>query len=178
MPRPPRPAPLSWHHHAPMPDARPSAPPLSSTAPTHPCIRCGSPVPVDVALCERCNPLGLSDPAASQAHGTVFVAIVLGVIVLAVAGRVALSGIGPFDARVVGVEAAGANLSVTIDVRNKGTKAGPTTCRITDPANRGVGPAAIVQSPRVEPGQTRSFTATIPQFGASPRPLAIACDAP
>jgi hypothetical protein len=161
-----------------MPDALPSAPPIPGSTPTHPCVRCGRPVPVDVGLCERCNPLGLSDPAASQAHGTVFVAIVLGVIALAVAGRVALSGIGPFDAQVIGVDAAGAGLAVTIDVHNQGTKAGPTTCRITDPANRGVGPAAIVQSPPVEPGQSRSFTATLPQFGASPRPLAIACEAP
>jgi hypothetical protein len=147
-------------------------------APAHPCVRCGRPVPVDVALCERCNPLGLSDPAASQAHGTVFLAIVVGVVLLAVAGRLALSGIGPFEAAVTSVEAASAGLAVTIDVRNEGTKAGPTTCRITDPANRGVGPAAIVQSPPVEAGQSRSFTATIGQFGASPRPLAVACEAP
>lgn len=160
-----------------MADSLSSATPMPA-GPTHPCVRCGRPVPVDVALCERCNPLGLSDPAASQAHGTVFLAIVLGVVVLAVAGRVALSGIGPFEAQVIGVDAAGAGLVVTIDVHNQGTKAGPTTCRITDPANRGVGPAAIVQSPPVEPGQSRSFTATIPQFGASPRPLAITCEAP
>lgn len=161
-----------------MPDALPSAPPIPGSTPTHPCVRCGRPVPVDVALCERCNPLGLSDPAASQAHGTVFLAIVLGVVALAVAGRVALSGIGPFEAQVAGVQAAGAGLVVTIEVRNQGTKAGPTTCRITDPANRGVGPAAIVQSPPVEPGQWRTFKATIPQFGASPRLLAIACEGP
>lgn len=160
-----------------MTSPRSPAAPLQA-APTHPCVRCGRPVPVDVGLCERCNPLGLSDPAASQAHGTIFLAIVLGVIVLAVAGRLALSGIGPFDAEVVGVEAAGAGLAVTIDVHNQGTKSGPTTCRIIDPTNRGVGPAAIVQSPPVEPGQTRTFTATIPQFGASPRPLVIACEAP
>jgi hypothetical protein len=157
--------------------------PLASTAPipagpTHPCVRCGRPVPVDVGLCERCNPLGLSDPASSQAHGTVFLAIVLGVVFLAVAGKLALSGIGPFEAQVTGVDAAPAGLVVTVDVHNQGTKAGPTTCRITDPANHGVGPAAIVQSPPVEPGQSRSFTATVGQFGASPRPLAIACEAP
>lgn len=161
-----------------MPNALPSVPPMPGSTPTHPCVRCGRPVPVDVALCERCNPLGLSDPAASQAHGTVFVAIVLGVVALAIAGKVALSGIGPFAAQVTRVDTAGEGLSVTIEVRNQGTKAGPTTCRITDPANRGVGPAAIVQSPPVEPGASRSFTATVPQFGASPRPLAIACEAP
>ncbi len=161
-----------------MTNPRTSAPPIPGTTPTHPCVRCGRPVPVDVALCERCNPLGLSDPASSQAHGTVFLAIALGVVFLAVAGRLALSGIGPFEAVVIGVEAAAGGLVVTIDVHNEGTKAGPTTCRITDPANRGVGPAAIVQSPSVEPGQSRSFTATIGQFGDSPRSLAIACEAP
>jgi hypothetical protein len=161
-----------------MTEPRATAAPSPAVGPTHPCVRCGRPVPVDVALCERCNPLGLSDPAASQAHGTVFLAIVVGVVLLAVAGRLALSGIGPFEARITDVEAASAGLAVTIDVRNHGTKAGPTTCRITDPANRGVGPAAIVQSPPVEAGQSRSFTATIGQFGASPRPLAVACEAP
>jgi hypothetical protein len=161
-----------------MPDALPSAPPIPGATPTHPCVRCGRPVPVDVGLCERCNPLGLSDPASSQAHGTVFLAIVLGVVVLAVAGRLALSGIGPFDAQIMDVQAAPAGLVVTIDVHNQGTKAGPTTCRITDPANRGVGPAAIVQSPDVAPGQSRSFTATVGQFGAVPRLLAITCEAP
>jgi hypothetical protein len=135
-------------------------------------------VAVDVGLCERCNPLGLSDPASSQAHGTVFLAIVLGVVFLAIAGRLALSGIGPFEARVTAVDAASAGLLVTVDVHNQGTKAGPTTCRIIDPTNRGVGPAAIIQSPPVEPGQSRSFTATVAQFGASPRPLAISCEAP
>ncbi|HEV8489567.1 MAG TPA: hypothetical protein VGQ58_07240 [Candidatus Limnocylindrales bacterium] len=161
-----------------MPEALPSAPPVRGSNATHPCVRCGRPVPLDVALCERCNPLGLSDPAASQAHGTVFLAIVIGVVLLAVAGRLALSGIGPFEARITAVEAAPAGLAVTVDVRNEGTKAGPTTCRITDPANRGVGPAAIVQSPPVEAGQSRSFTATIGQFGVSPRPLAVVCEAP
>jgi hypothetical protein len=161
-----------------MPDALPSAPPIPGPAPTHPCVRCGRPVPLDVGLCERCNPLGLSDPASSQAHGTVFLAIVLGVIALAVAGRLALSGIGPFDAQVTGVQAAPAGLAVTIDVHNHGTKSGPTTCRITDPANRGVGPAAIVQSPDVGPGQSRTFSATVTQFGLVPRVLAISCEAP
>ena len=161
-----------------MPDALPSAPPLPGPTPTHPCVRCGRPVALDVGLCERCNPLGLSDPASSQAHGTVFLAIVLGVVLLAVAGRLALSGIGPFNAQVTGVAAAADGLAVTVSVHNQGTKAGSTTCRITDPANHGVGPAAIVQSPRVEPGQTRSFSTTLAQFGASPRLLAIGCDGP
>ena len=39
------------------------------------CVRCGAPVSLQTALCERCNPLGLAQPSASQAHGTVFLAL-------------------------------------------------------------------------------------------------------
>ena len=44
----------------------------SAPAPTHGCIRCGAPIPLADALCAACNPGGLEQPAASQAHGTVF----------------------------------------------------------------------------------------------------------
>ena len=46
-----------------------SAPP----EPLHGCVRCGARIPIAESMCERCNPLGLKSPAASQAHGTVFV---------------------------------------------------------------------------------------------------------
>jgi len=57
---------------------------LPTTEPTHPCARCGAPVGQGVGLCERCNPLGLRDSAASQVHGSVFIAVTLAVIVLIV----------------------------------------------------------------------------------------------
>ena len=65
---------------------------------THPCARCGAPVPLDVGLCERCNPLGLKDAASSQVHGTVFLAVGLAVVALAVIAHFAVAGIGPFAA--------------------------------------------------------------------------------
>ena len=58
--------------------------------------RCGARIPMSEAMCERCNPLGLKQPAASQAHGTVFLGIAVAVVVLAVVARLAVSGVGPF----------------------------------------------------------------------------------
>lgn len=161
--------------------ASPAAPPAASPAPveqTHPCVRCGRPVPLDVAMCETCNPLGLSQPATSQVHGTVLVAIVLAVVFLAVAGKVALSGVGPFRAEVTAVTAAASGLSVTLSVHNEGTKAGATTCQVTESTKGQSGPTALVQTPRVGPGETRAFQTTLTQFGASPPPLAISCQSP
>ena len=80
---------------------RPGVRPASGPKPlTHGCLRCGAPVPLDVGLCERCNPLGLKDSSASQVHGTVFIAVLVAVIGLALLGRLTLAGVGPFAARV------------------------------------------------------------------------------
>ena len=154
----------------------PTAPPVL-TAPTHPCVRCGAPVALDMGLCDRCNPLGLSDAASSQVHGTVFLGIVLAVVVLAIAARLVVSSAGPYSVAVTAVQRAETGLSVTLSVRNEGTAPGSTTCRITDP-QQGAGPAAVVRTPRVDGGQTRTFAATVDQFGEAPRPLSVACDAP
>lgn len=158
----------------------PSAPSVLTAAPgpTHPCVRCGRAVPLDVSLCEDCNPLGLSQPATSQAHGTVFVGIVGAVVALAVAGRLILAGVGPFHGEVSGVSAAPSGLAVVLTVRNDGTKAGSTTCRITQASRLGTGPAAVVQTPRVDGGSSLSFSSSVSQFGTVPRPLAVECQSP
>ena len=44
-----------------------------SAEPTHPCLRCGTPVAPGISPCETCNPGALAQPAASQAHGTVWI---------------------------------------------------------------------------------------------------------
>jgi len=151
---------------------------LPATPATHPCVRCGAPVALDVGLCERCNPLGLSDAASSQAHGTVFVGIAAFVVVLAVAGRMALAGIGPFHASVMSVQARPDGLAVTVQVRNAGDGAGASVCRLSDPATGGSGLSAIIRSPRIEAGETRTFSTTVAALGTNPRALAIVCDAP
>lgn len=158
--------------------------PLSRAAPpaesTHPCVRCGRPVPVDVALCEYCNPLGLPQPASSQVHGSVFLAIGLAVVGLALLGRFALSGIGPFSGRIAGVVAAPPGLAVTVSVTNEGRNAGSATCRLYDPAQgSGVGPDSVyMTSPQVQPGDTVSFSQQVTELGGDVRPLAVICTGP
>jgi hypothetical protein len=146
--------------------------------PTHGCVRCGAQVPLDVSLCERCNPLGLQQPAASQVHGTVFVALMLAIVVLAVAGRAALSGIGPFRGEIRQVLPVETGLAVTLAVHNDGSKSGVSTCRLTRTANRGVGAAAIVYSPEIGPGQLVEFTTTTNRFGLEATPLSVECAGP
>ena len=160
-----------------------TAPTRTAPAPapaTHPCVRCGVDVPLDVALCERCNPLGLPQPATSQAHGTVAVGIVIAVVVLAVLGRVALAGVGPFTASVAGVVADPPNLGVTLTIRNDGSREGATTCRIFDPAGgAGIGPdSAYVTSPQIGPGQSLTFSRQVKGLGPVVRPLDVECRAP
>lgn len=149
--------------------------PAEPAAPTHGCVRCGAPVALDIALCERCNPLGLPQPASSQAHGTVFLAIVLSVVGLALLGRFALSGIGPFSGSIANVVAAPPGLAITISVTNEGASSGSTTCRVYDPQSNGSLQTVYLVSPPIEPGRTVSFSKQTAIFGSTVRPLAVEC---
>ena len=145
---------------------------------THGCVRCGAPVAIDVALCDECNPLGLADPASSQVHGTAFLGIAIAVILMAVAGRLAFVGVGPFKGDLVTVAASGDGLAVTLMVTNQGTSAGATTCVLNDPVARYGGANGYAQSPRIDAGQTVTFTSQVTQLGGTPRLLDVQCSAP
>jgi hypothetical protein len=155
----------------PIPPARP--------APTHPCARCGAPVALDIGLCERCNPLGLKDSASSQVHGTVFVAVALAIVGLAIAGHIAVAGIGPFVAQVTTVRAApdGAGVVATIAVHNDGSNPGTASCRLSDPADSGIKTSEVVYSPVIPPGTTIEFDHEV-SFGSAGQPLDVACTGP
>jgi predicted nucleic acid-binding Zn ribbon protein len=143
---------------------------------THGCVRCGAQIPLEESMCERCNPLGLKAPAASQAHGTVFLGIGVAVAIMAVAARLSIGGIGPFRSEVAGVAADPAGLRVTVSVTNDGSAAGSTTCRIDDPSLHGIGPeATFIESPRVEPGATLLFDLVVTSLGTTVRPLSADC---
>jgi hypothetical protein len=145
--------------------------------PLHGCVRCGARIPISESMCEACNPLGLKSPAASQAHGTVFLGIGVAVVILAVLARLAVSGIGPFQTEVAGVAADPAGLRISITVTNDGESAGSTTCRVGDPEIRGIGPeTAFVDSPVVQPGETLTFEALVTTLGTEVRPLTAECD--
>lgn len=145
--------------------------------PSHGCVRCGARIPIGDSMCEACNPLGLKAPAASQAHGTVFLGIAIAVVIMAVVARMLVVGVGPFSSTVAEVTADPAGLLVTISVTNEGSSAGSTTCRIGDPTIRGIGPETVfVHSPVVEPGETVTFDALVASLGTTPRPLSVDCD--
>ena len=145
---------------------------------THPCVRCGAPIPLDDSLCERCNPLGLPAPASSQAHGSIFVALVASIVGLAIVGRLAVGGgsVGPYRASVTHVEPQGPGLQVSVTLTNTGSSAGSPTCRIYDPTVPGIGPdSGYLLSPSVPGGQTLTFSGEVTQLGTSVRPLAADC---
>ena len=162
-----------------MPALKPAtAIPRRTLEPTHPCIRCGREgVPADAGLCELCNPLELSQPAATQMHGIAAVGIIAFIAVLAVAGRVVLVGTGPFDAAVLGVAPAAGGLEVTLRVENRGTNASSTSCRVVETPARVGAPQQSVQTPLIPAGEAVEFSAVVTRFGTAPVALAAACGA-
>ena len=158
----------------------PSAPPVRrELEPTHPCIRCGREgVPADAGLCEQCNPLELSQPAATQMHGIAALGILLFVVVLFVVGRAVISGAGPFTGEVANVAPYGDGLAVTLTVTNDGTKAGAITCWVAETPGRDGGPGQSVQSPLVQPKQSVTFTTLVTRLGGKPLPLSADCSTP
>jgi len=146
--------------------------------PTQNCVRCGREVALGVAMCEYCNPLGLAQPAATQAHGTIFLAIGASVVVLALLGRLILTGIGPFEASVTTVAATPTGLSITLTATNQGSSRGATTCRVRDASIASSSAEAFFLSPQIEPGETVSFVRETAVLGTQVRPLAVECSAP
>ena len=157
----------------------PAPAPRREIEPTHPCIRCGREgVPADAGLCELCNPLELSQPAATQMHGIAALGILLFIVVLFVVGRAVISGAGPFTGQVGNVAPYGDGLAVTLTVTNDGTKAGAITCWVAETTARVGGAGQSVQTPLVQPGQSVTFTALVTRLGGKPVPLSADCSTP
>jgi hypothetical protein len=159
------------------PTAPPSRNPIAQVH-THPCARCGAPVALDVGLCERCNPLGLRDSASSQVHGTVFIAVVVGIVGLALAARFAVAGIGPFSAAIAGMTDDGTALVIQLQVTNSGSATGTTSCRISDPALQGSGKPIFITSPRIAPKETVTIEQRLDGMTGPARPLSVECSSP
>ncbi len=151
--------------------ARPSAP-----EPTHACVRCGAQIPIGDALCRACNPARLKQPAASQAHGTVFLGIAVAVVGMAVAATLLVGGVGPFRATFTAVVPTGKGLLLSLEVTNTGSRAGEATCRVWDPTYLGNPPIeTYVRSPEVPAGQTLVFDQQVANLGTAVRPFAVEC---
>lgn len=145
---------------------------------THPCARCGAPVALDVGLCEDCNPLGLRDAASSQVHGTVFVAIGVAFVALALAAKLAVSGIGPFTADVAAVRVVDGAVTASLRVTNDGSNPGTSTCKISDAALNGLGKPTFILTPRIPPHESVTFDVRLPDVDPAVGALAIDCSAP
>ena len=93
--------------------------------------RCGREIGPDESICEVCNRAGMATPSASQYHGTMVVAIIAGVVGLAIWASLAMRGVGPYQAEVVSLTAGGADAAVvTFTVENQGTSRGSASCRL------------------------------------------------
>ncbi|MEI6271219.1 MAG: hypothetical protein WCP38_02515 [Chloroflexota bacterium] len=142
---------------------------------TQPCVRCGAAVSLQTALCERCNPLGLAQPSASQAHGTVFLGIGLALLILASLAASSVKGIGPFEVQMSQAASVPGGLSVGISVKNAGSGAGSATCRVTTTKLGSAGIQEIVTTERIQPGATVTVQRELRAFGVDPIPLLINC---
>lgn len=145
-------------------------------APTHGCIRCGAPIPLADALCPACNPAGLEQPAASQAHGTVFAGIGLAVVAMLVGATVFVGGVGPFSGQLTAAVPADGGLVLTLAVTNAGRRDGRASCRVWDPAYLGTPPIeTFVRTPPIPAGESLTFEQHVADLGTETRAFAVDC---
>ena len=136
------------------------------------CYKCGREIGPDESICEVCNRAGMATPSASQYHGTVAVAIIAGVVGLAIWASLAMRGVGPYRAEVLSVHPGGPDAAlVTISVENQGTSRGSATCRLeARDANGFPVRATSLTTGQIDGGQTENFSDQIeglPQLPAS-----------
>jgi hypothetical protein len=129
-----------------------------------------------VALCAACNPAGLPQPAASQAHGTVFGGIALAVVAMLVAAVVLVGGVGPFTAVLVGSAPMGAGLRLTLTIANEGSREGSASCRVWDASWLGNPPReTFIRTPPIPAGGSRTFDQDVNALGTRAGPFAVEC---
>lgn len=145
--------------------------------PLRSCIKCGRQIGPDETICEVCNRAGMATPSATQYHGTIVVAIVAGVIIMAIAASLSLRGIGPFRGEAVrwGSDPPDA-VVVELRVTNEGTRAGRAKCQLT--ARDGLNLVLRIRStvsPPVDAGSTVTYTERIPGLPEAPASVGVSC---
>ena len=148
------------------------------TRPARHCYKCGREIGLDESICDVCNQAGMATPSASQYHGTVAVAIVAGVVGLAIWASFASRGVGPYAAQVVSVTAGPPNTAtVTIEVENQGTARGSATCRIeAQDANGFPIRASTLTTSQIDGGQRERFTDQIDGLAQLPASVVATCN--
>ncbi|MEO8251393.1 MAG: hypothetical protein ABI978_06440 [Chloroflexota bacterium] len=141
------------------------------------CYKCGRQIGPDETICEVCNRAGMATPSASQYHGTIVVAIVAGVAIMAIAASLSLRGIGPFRGEALHWSADPPDgVLVQVQVTNEGTKAGRAKCQISarDAAQQVLRVSSTV-SPQVAGGGTITFDDRIPGLASEPASVTVSC---
>lgn len=141
------------------------------------CYKCGREIGPDETICDVCNRAGMATPSATQYHGTIVVAIVAGVVIMAVAASLAIRGIGPFDGRTVAFVADPPDgVVVTVSVTNEGSREGRAKCQLIarDLAGRIVRTRPTV-SPAVPAGGTITFDERLPGLTTPPASVEATC---
>lgn len=153
-----------------------TAPAADPRPPRH-CIKCGREIGPDETLCEVCNRAGMVTPSASQYHGTMVVAIIAGVVGLAIWASLAMRDAGPYAAEVVRVTQAGQDAAaVTVRVENQGTGRGTPNCRLEarDADGRPIR-SASVETAQIEGGASATFEGRISGLARVPDSVVASC---
>lgn len=141
------------------------------------CYKCGRQIGPDQTICEVCNRAGMATPSATQYHGTIVVAIVAGVVIMAIAASLALRGIGPFRGEAVSWTSDPPDgVLVQVRVTNDGTATGRAKCQLTarDAADLVLRTRSTI-SPQVPAGGTIIFADRIPGLPVAPARVAVSC---
>ena len=141
------------------------------------CYKCGREIGPDQTICDVCNRAGMATPSATQYHGTIVVAIVAGVVLMAIAASLSLRGIGPFRGEALRWESDPPDaVVVELEVTNQGTRAGRAKCQLTalDGSNLVLRIRSTV-SPQIEGGGTVTFSERIPGLPQPPATVAVSC---
>jgi predicted nucleic acid-binding Zn ribbon protein len=141
------------------------------------CYKCGRQIGPDETICEVCNRAGMATPSATQYHGTIVVAIVAGVVIMAIAASLSLRGVGPFRGEALRWHSDPPDaVVVEVQVTNQGTRAGRAKCQVTarDASNLVLRTRATV-SPQVQGGGTVTFSERIPGLAQAPASVAVSC---
>jgi hypothetical protein len=147
------------------------------TRPPRNCYKCGRQIGPDQTICEICNRAGMATPSATQYHGTIVVAIVGGVVLMAIAASLSLRGIGPFRGEALGWSSDPPDaVVVELQVTNEGTRAGRAKCQVTarDASNLVLRIRSTV-SPQVNGGGTVTFSERIPGLPRAPASVDVSC---
>lgn len=141
------------------------------------CYKCGREIGSDETICHVCNRAGMATPSATQYHGTIVVAIVAAVALMAFWASLSLQGIGPFDGAVTSFRSDPPDgIVVNLQVTNSGSKAGRAKCLLTA---RDAGGVVLrtrnTVSPPVGGSQSLTFEERIPGLALPPTTVTAAC---